>query len=381
MNGGKTDWPKLIFFLIFFICIVIGGALMRSMEEVMKPVVLSVFMSFIFFAPVKALNRKFKIPWSLGITIVFVVFFAFFFGLGNIIVASFKSILDKAPEYEERFQSVSLSLSTLFMQNQDSKVFDLLGIERQQTLAQYLLHSFDIMKMLKSFAVEFTGTLLNFSKTLFFVVLFSFFLLTEMQYTLKKTSKVISRKHRFRILKIIRKTTTDVTQYISIKFVMSLISGAYVTLVCAIFKMDFAIIWGFLSFILNFIPKFGSLIAWAITTVFSVVLFYPSPLPIIFTSALIIVENIVIGNLIEPKIEGKNLDLSPFVILVSLSIWGWIWGFMGLLLAVPLTVSMKIICENISFLKPIAIFLGGMAPDHEKPEEEELPSETSHQEI
>ena len=110
-------------------------------------------------------------------------------------------------------------------------------------------------------------------------------------------------------------------------------------------------------------------------------LFYPSPLPIIFTSALIIVENIVIGNLIEPKIEGKNLDLSPFVILVSLSIWGWIWGFMGLLLAVPLTVSMKIICENISFLKPIAIFLGGMAPDHEKTEEEELPSETSHQEI
>ncbi|MCR5123757.1 MAG: AI-2E family transporter [Treponema sp.] len=381
MNGGKTDWAKLIFFLIFFICIVIGGALMRSMEEVMKPVVLSVFMSFIFFAPVKALNMKFKIPWSLGITIVFVVFFAFFFGLGNIIVASFKSIFDKAPEYEERFQSVSLSLSNLFMQNQDSKVFELLGIERQQTLAQYLLHSFDIMKMLKSFAVEFTGTLLNFSKTLFFVVLFSFFLLTEMQYTLKKTSKVISRKHRFRILKIIRKTTTDVTQYISIKFVMSLISGAYVTLVCAIFKMDFAIIWGFLSFILNFIPKFGSLIAWAITTVFSVVLFYPSPLPIIFTSALIIVENIVIGNLIEPKIEGKNLDLSPFVILVSLSIWGWIWGFMGLLLAVPLTVSMKIICENISFLKPIAIFLGGMAPDHEKPEEEELPSETSHQEI
>ncbi|MBR6912412.1 MAG: AI-2E family transporter, partial [Treponema sp.] len=97
MNGGKTDWAKLIFFLIFFICIVIGGALMRSMEEVMKPVVLSVFMSFIFFAPVKALNRKFKIPWSLGITIVFVVFFAFFFGLGNIIVASFKSILTNKP--------------------------------------------------------------------------------------------------------------------------------------------------------------------------------------------------------------------------------------------------------------------------------------------
>lgn len=379
MNGGKTEWPKAIFFLLFFICIVLGGALMKTMEEVMKPVVLSIFMSFIFFAPVKTMNTKFKIPWSLGITIVFIVFFAFFFGLGNIIVASFKSILDKVPEYEERFEAVSLSISEFFVKNQDSKLFELLGIEKRQTIAQYILHSFDIVKTLKDFALGFTGTLLNFSKTLFFVVLFSFFLLTEMQYTLKKTSKVISRKHRYRILKIIRKTTTDVTQYISIKFVMSLISGAYVTIVCAIFRMDFAIIWGFLSFILNFIPKFGSLIAWAITTVFAVILFYPAPLPIILISALIIIENIAIGNLIEPKIEGKNLDISPFVILVSLSIWGWIWGFMGLLLAVPLTVSVKIICENVSFLKPIAIFLGGMATDPEKPVENAI--ETPHQEI
>lgn len=366
MSGGKTDWSKGIFFLIFFLCIVVSAGLLKIMEEVTKPVVLSVFMSFIFFTPIKKLNEKFRVPWWLGMTIVFIVFFAFFFGIGNIILASFKSILDKAPEYEERFNTISMSIHELISKNRDSKLFELLKIDKDQTIAQYFLQSFDIIGTVKNFAVGFTGFVLNFSKTLFFVVLFSIFLLTEMQFTLKKTSKVITRKHRYRILKIIKKTTTDVTQYISIKFAMSIISGVYVTIVCAAFKMDFAVVWGFLSFVMNFIPKFGSLIAWLITTVFAIIMFYPFPIPIILSSVLIIIENLAIGNLIEPKIEGKNLDISPFVILVSLSIWGWIWGFLGLLLAVPLTVTVKIICENISFLKPIAIIIGGMTSSDER---------------
>ena len=370
MNGSKTDWNKGTFFLIFFLCIVVGGGLMKIMEEVTKPVTLSVFMSFVFFTPIKKMNEKFRLPWWFGMTIVFVIFFAFFFGIGNIIIASLRSILDKVPEYEERLQAISMSISRFISDNRDSKLFELLGIEKQQTIAQYFFKSFDIVGIVKSFAVEFTGSILNFSTMLFFVVLFSIFLLTEMQFTLQKTSKVISRKHRYRILKIIKKTTADVTQYISIKFAMSLISGVYVTIVCVAFKMDFAAVWGFLSFIMNFIPKFGSLIAWLITTIFAIIVFYPSPVPIIISSVLIIIENLAIGNLIEPKVEGKNLDLSPFVILVSLSIWGWLWGFLGLLLAVPLTVTVKIICENISFLKPVAILIGGMSNSEGKEEQE-----------
>jgi predicted PurR-regulated permease PerM len=66
----------------------------------------------------------------------------------------------------------------------------------------------------------------------------------------------------------------------------------------------------------------------------------------------------ILGNIIEPRIEGKNLGLSPFVILVSLSLWGYIWGFLGMILAVPLTVIIKIVCENIDDLKWLAIILG-----------------------
>ena len=72
----------------------------------------------------------------------------------------------------------------------------------------------------------------------------------------------------------------------------------------------------------------------------------------------VILVNTILGNIVEPRVEGKHLGLSPFVILVSLALWGYIWGFIGLLLAVPMTVIIKIICENIDYLKPIAILLG-----------------------
>ena len=72
-----------------------------------------------------------------------------------------------------------------------------------------------------------------------------------------------------------------------------------------------------------------------------------------------VVYDMILGNIIEPRIEGKNLGISPVAILISLSIWGYIWGFTGMLLAVPLTVIIKIICENLDYMKGVAIILGG----------------------
>ena len=68
--------------------------------------------------------------------------------------------------------------------------------------------------------------------------------------------------------------------------------------------------------------------------------------------------NMILGNILEPRIEGKNLGISPVIILISLSLWGYIWGFTGMLLAVPLMVIIKIVCENIDYLKGLAILIG-----------------------
>ena len=144
----------------------------------------------------------------------------------------------------------------------------------------------------------------------------------------------------------------------SIKFYISLSTGLLVFLATWIIGMDFPVVWAFVAFVMNFIPVFGSIISVGITTIFALLQFSPDFAKPIFILIFLTTINMVLGNIIEPRIEGKNLGLSPFVILVSLSLWGYIWGFTGMLLAVPLTVIIKIICENVDYLKGIAIIFG-----------------------
>lgn len=358
MNDNRTSWTKAIFFLLLFLSIIIGFSILKIMADVIKPVVVAVLLSFVFFPVIKKINRKFKLPWTAGILIVFVLFFGMFFGIGNILAASFKSILASSSEYIEKFNSISKSISETIKANKNLAIFNFISFNDELSFFENIQSSFNIAEVIKNFALGFTETVFTFSKMMFLVILLSIFLLIEMNLSPEKLSSALGAKYGTRAIRMMKTTATDITRYVSIKFVMSVLTGVLVTIVCFAFKMNFAVIWGFLSFIMNFIPTFGSIIAWVITTIFALIEFYPSPVPILMISIIVILLNVVIGNVVEPKIAGKGLDVSPFVILVSLSVWGWIWGLLGLLLAVPLLVIIKIICENISFLHPIAFFLG-----------------------
>jgi predicted PurR-regulated permease PerM len=81
-------------------------------------------------------------------------------------------------------------------------------------------------------------------------------------------------------------------------------------------------------------------------------------MPVILASVALLLIQVVMGNIIEPKMQGKGLNLSPVVILFSLVFWGWLWGIPGMLLSVPIASSIKIACENIAALKPVAVFMG-----------------------
>jgi predicted PurR-regulated permease PerM len=81
--------------------------------------------------------------------------------------------------------------------------------------------------------------------------------------------------------------------------------------------------------------------------------------------------NQLIGNVLEPKIMGDNLGISPLVVLMSLSLWGWLWGFTGMILAVPMTVIVKIVCENIPVLEPVSVLIGSHRSVMAKREEED----------
>ena len=122
--------------------------------------------------------------------------------------------------------------------------------------------------------------------------------------------------------------------------------------------LDFAAFWGMLIFFLNFIPTVGSILATVFPSLLAVIVF-ESPAAIIGVIGGITGIQLLVGNFMEPKLMGNSLNLSPLVILLSLSLWGSLWGIPGMFLCVPITVIAMIICSHFAQTRPVAIFLSG----------------------
>ena len=358
MENQNNKFLKGIFFILLFFLTILCGMLFKVMADVFKPVVLAVLLSLVFYPLIRRLCLFIKLPWWLSTVIVYLAFFVAFFLVANILTASFKAVILAIPRYQERFNAIQDSIRLAIEAHPNSKFFALLNFDEEASLFANLNNQFNILEYLKSLAIDFTGSVVVFMKTLFLVVLLSIFLLAEFKKTKHKVRLAFTDEHNLRVIKIVHNIIKDTTHYISIKFVISLFTGIFIFIACALTRMGFPLVWAFLAFCFNFIPTFGSIASCAITILFSIIQFYPSPVAPIIIGIWVITVNMILGNVIEPKIEGDNLGISPFVILVSLSLAGWLWGILGMILAVPLMVIIKIVCENISYLKPIAVFLG-----------------------
>ena len=125
-----------------------------------------------------------------------------------------------------------------------------------------------------------------------------------------------------------------------------------------IFGVSFPGTWGVLAFIGNFIPYVGSVIALMLPVLLAVLELEP-PWRALVVLALLLLVHSVTNNFIEPRLTAHAVDLSPLVVLVALAFWGLCWGVVGMVLAVPLTVMVKIIFENVALTRPLARMMAG----------------------
>ena len=151
----------------------------------------------------------------------------------------------------------------------------------------------------------------------------------------------------------------SVKQYMFIKTLFSFVTGIIIYLGLLIIGVDYALLWGVLAFLLNFIPNIGSIIA-AVPAVL-LALIQLGGFDALLTASLFIVVNIVIGSVIEPKYMGEGLGLSTLVVFISLIFWGWVLGPVGMLLSIPLTIMIKLALQNSPEHKWVAILLDSKA--------------------
>ncbi|MDK2971790.1 MAG: transport protein TqsA [Candidatus Sumerlaeota bacterium] len=200
---------------------------------------------------------------------------------------------------------------------------------------------------IQRFLLATTNAVLNLFSQGFLVLIFVFFLLIGQKPTKAKAKGVLGE------------IKAGVTSYLSTKVLVSLLTGLLTGLVLTFLNVDYAVAFGFLAFILNFIPNIGSFVATILPL--PIVVLTPG-FPLVSAILAIALPGAIqfgVGNVLEPKLLGASLDLHPITILIALIFWGMLWGVAGMFLAVPITAVLKILFERLEHTRPIAHVLAG----------------------
>ncbi len=156
----------------------------------------------------------------------------------------------------------------------------------------------------------------------------------------------------------------DVRHYLTIKTLISAVTGILVWLVLSAFRLELAGVFGILAFLLNFIPSIGSIVATLLPIPIAMVQ-YENPWMVVLVVVCPGMIQMVMGNGIEPKLMGKGLNLHPVTILLALAFWGLLWGIPGMFLAVPMTAVVRIVLMQFETLRPVGLMLAGRLPESE----------------
>ena len=319
------------------VVVVLAGV--KAAQSLMIPFLLALFLAIICFPVVAWLTSR-KVPIGVAVLAVVVVLLAAFSGFGAIVGGSVDEFTAFATQNQARFDGLIQSASTWFEAHDiDPASLDLLN----------MLQPGKLINLLGGVLKNLAGVLSNF----FLILLTMIFMLLEAASLPVKIRAAVG-KGRFDIDNI-RHAIVQVQRYLGLKTITSLTTGLLVGFWTAILGLDFAVVWGLLAFLLNYIPSIGSIVAAIPAVLLGLVqggLGYA-----ILIAVGYVVTNIGIGNFVEPWLMGRTLGLSTLVVFLSLVFWGWMWGSIGMLLSVPLTMISKILFENTDDLQWIAVML------------------------
>jgi predicted PurR-regulated permease PerM len=330
-------------FLITMAAVVVVVAGMKSSQAILVPFLLSVFIAIISAPLLFWLKRK-GIPTGLALLLVIGGVLGIGVMLGTLVGTSINDFSRSLPLYQEHLQEKTVALAAFLAKY---------GVElSDQALIEYV----DPGAAMKMASKMLTG-LGNVLSNAFLILLTVIFILLE---AASFPGKLHAAFGSAETVKNFDSFISNVNQYMVIKTWVSLGTGALVAVWLAVLGVDYPILWGVLAFLFNYVPNIGSIIA-AVPAVL-LALIQLGTTQALLAGAGYIVFNVVIGNVIEPRFMGRGLGLSTLVVFLSLIFWGWILGPVGMLLSIPLTMTLKIALSSNEETRWIGTLLGSDSP-------------------
>jgi predicted PurR-regulated permease PerM len=336
-QGDSLTGSRILVSAAAFVIVVAG---MRAAESILVPFLLSAFLAIIC-APLLSWLQQKRIPTAIALLIVIGGILATGIFMGALVGASLRSLSADLPVYQARLQEDIKALLTWLRD---------IGI---QISDEMLLEHFDpgvAMGLVTRTLARLSGVLAN----AFLILLTVVFILLEASGFPAKLRAIRGNANASMVN--FEKITNDVKRYMAKKTLISLATGVCIAIWLAVLGVNYPLVWGLLAFLLNYVPNIGSIIAAIPAILLAFVQLGVSSA--LFAGLGFLVVNAVIGNLIEPRFMGRALGLSTLVVFVSLVFWGWVLGPVGMLLSVPLTMTVKIALQSNDDTRWIAILLG-----------------------
>ncbi len=321
-----------ILFLIYF-------------KDLLKPFVMALMIWYLIKA-LTALIGKIKIRgnqlprWLKG-TLSLIIILGFIQVCIDIVATNLGEMVQNYSVYQEKLN--------LFL----SEIGNLLGAENITARVKEQFGQWN----LRSYLSSVVSSLSSMIGTVVVVIIYIVFLLLE-EVTFSKKIDIIftDPQQRVRVRRLIDEIFTATNKYITIKTYVSLLTGVLSYIVLLLFGVDYAFLWAFIIFIFNYIPYIGSLVATLLPSVFAIVQF-GTFWSFLWVFVCIEIIHVIVGNYIEPKVMGKSLNLSPLIVMIALSFWGYVWDVLGMFLSVPITSVMLILMAQFPATRSFAIML------------------------
>lgn len=313
-------------------------------KPILLPLVIAVFVWYLInalasqFGRVRVHDRE--LPASVRFSAAILVLLGVLWFVVNLVVGNINQVAAAAPGYEDNLRQLAERVSTW------------LGFDEVPTL-EALFEGVNLSDLIRGLATAITGVIGNAGTMLIYV---AFLLLEQSSFNKKIAALFPDRQRQALIHRIIERIATEIQTYVWLKTLTSLLTGFLSYLVMKMVGVDFAEFWALLIFALNYIPYIGALLGVVFPTLLTLVQF-DTLTPFFVVAGTLTLIQFMIGNVMEPRIMGKGLNISPLIMLLSLAVWGSIWGVVGMFLAVPLMVVMMIICANFETTRPVAIML------------------------
>jgi AI-2 transport protein TqsA len=331
--------PPFSRFLVVAAAFVIVVSGLKMAGPLLVPFLLAVFIAMIV-SPVLGWLKSFRIPSGIAIFLVISLVLAVGLILAAVIGSSVDNFRQDSPVY-----AAKLSVMSEDIQQWLSARGIAIGAEQWSS-------SFDpgaVMGIVGSTLASFGNVMTN---TLMILLTVIFILAENVSFGEKlRSARGSADSHEW-----LSKFSDSVHSYLAIKAAISFLTGLIIFIWLSILGVDYAVLWGLIAFLLNFIPTVGSFIAAVPAVLLALVqlgLFEAGLTLIGFVTV-----NLIMGNGVEPRWMGRGLNLSPLVVFVSLVLWGWVLGPVGMLLSIPLTIMLKIALENQTETRWIGIMLG-----------------------